>query len=118
MSSHDLNVLDFTLNKYEHGWRRMIEDYFRAFPDTALALALSDEIDVPDYPGVPHDLYEGVATVQRIRDFALAKERSLKPGQKMWLGLRGFPKAATAITSGLTTAQVRSPPMRRWSGNA
>jgi hypothetical protein len=92
MSSRDLNVLDFTLNKYEHGWRRMIEDYFRAFPDTALALALSDQIAVPDYPGVPHDLYEGVATVRRIRDFALAKERSLKPGQKLWLGLRGLSK--------------------------
>ena len=88
ISAADQKVLGFSLQKFETGWKQMIDAYFKAFPRTPLAIALNDQLLALGSSGPAAD----VAVVKRIRDFALARQAQNKPGQKMWLELLGLSK--------------------------
>jgi hypothetical protein len=99
ISPDDLRTLDFSLEKYRTTWEDMIDTYFRAFPNTALALALNDQIVIPDAKS-QYTQADVERAVQDIRNYALAKQRTLKPGQKMWLELLGLSRGGDRHYSG------------------
>lgn len=84
LSKSDQEKLNFSYSKYIAGWELMIDEFFRAFPDTSLALALNNQIDMPGSAETK------LRSIQTIRDYALAVQKKYKPGQKLWLELLGL----------------------------
>lgn len=84
ISADDQQKLGFSLTRYRKSWDDMIDVFFDAFPNTDLALALNDGLATSDTP------QQRVETVTAIRDYALDKQKHLKPGRKMWIELLGL----------------------------
>lgn len=79
--------LGFTLERFVHGWRGMVDTFLAAFPRTPLGLALNNHIDHRGIlPGQAKQASEA------IRDYALARQaqvQSCLPFTVRLLGLNG-----------------------------